>query len=65
MLPSIHQLISAAMDQAAMDHDEYSEKLDELDHLLNDADVPMEPSRIWSLLADLTRHDLSAQPQSS
>ena len=50
-----------AMDDAAFDDDQYSEKLDELDHLLNDADVPLEPSRIWSLLAELTHHDLTSQ----
>jgi hypothetical protein len=49
------------MDDAALSDERYSEKLEELDHLLNDADVPLEPSRIWSLLAELTRHDLSAQ----
>lgn len=34
---------------------EYSRKLDELDRLLNDPDVPMQPDRIWSLLADVSR----------
>jgi hypothetical protein len=29
-------------------------KLAELDRLLNDPDVPMQPSRIWALLADLS-----------
>ena len=33
---------------------EYSLKLDELDRLLNDPDVPMQPDRIWSLLADVS-----------
>ena len=37
---------------------EYSRKLDELDQLLNDPDVPMQPDRIWSLLADVSRRDL-------
>ena len=41
-----------------MDNLEYTDKLDELDHLLNDPDVPMEPDRIWSLLAELTHHDI-------
>ena len=36
---------------------EYSRKLDELDRLLNDPDVPMQPDRIWSLLADVSRRD--------
>ena len=38
------------------DH-EYARRLDELDRLLNDPDVPMDPSRVWSLLADLSHHD--------
>ena len=38
------------------DH-EYASRLDELDRLLNDPDVPMDPARVWSLLADLSHHD--------
>jgi len=53
------------MDHAAFDDDKYSEKLDELDYLLNDADVPVEPYRIWSLLAELTHHDLTAQARAA
>ncbi|MCQ8280072.1 peptide chain release factor 1 [Acetobacteraceae bacterium KSS8] len=41
-----------------MDDLEYNAKLDELDHLLNDADVPLEPARIWDLLAAVSHHDL-------
>lgn len=37
---------------------EQEAKLDELDRLLNDPDVPMEPARIWSLLAEIARHDV-------
>jgi hypothetical protein len=33
-------------------------KLDELDRLLNDPDVPMQPARVWSLLAEISHHDL-------
>jgi hypothetical protein len=36
---------------------EYARKLDELDRLLNDPDVPMEPAKVWSLLAELARRD--------
>lgn len=39
---------------------EYSRKLDELDRLLNDPDVPMQPDRIWSLLADVSRPDVAS-----
>lgn len=34
---------------------EFDSKLEELDRLLNDPDVPMQPDRIWSLLADVSR----------
>jgi hypothetical protein len=34
---------------------DYARKLDELDRLLNDPDVPMQPRRIWALLADVSR----------
>jgi len=32
-------------------------KLDELDRILNDPDVPMEPARVWALLAEIARQD--------
>jgi hypothetical protein len=37
-----------------MTESDYRTKLDELDRLLNDLDVPMEPDRVWSLLAELS-----------
>ncbi len=33
---------------------EYARKLDELERLLNDPDVQMEPARVWSLLAEIS-----------
>jgi hypothetical protein len=39
---------------------EYARKLDELDRLLNDPDVPMEPEKVWSLLAELAQRDGAA-----
>ncbi len=36
-----------------MTETEYALKLDELDRLLNDPDVRMEPARIWSLMAEI------------
>lgn len=39
---------------------DYARKLDELDRLLNDPDVPMEPQRVWSLLAEIAQRDLGA-----
>ena len=41
-----------------METTEYARKLDELDHLLNDPEVPIEPDRVWSLLAELSHHDI-------
>ena len=38
---------------------EYDAKLLELDHLLNDDDdLLATPSRIWDLLAEVSRHDI-------
>jgi hypothetical protein len=38
---------------------EYTRKLDELDRLLNDPDVPIQPARVWTLLAEIAERDLS------
>lgn len=38
-----------------MSDGEYSRKRDELERLLNDPNVPMEPGLIWSLLDELRR----------
>lgn len=32
---------------------EYATMLEELDRQLNDPDIPMDPARVWALLADL------------
>ncbi len=39
---------------------EYTLKLDELDRLLNDPDVEMQPAKVWTLLAELSARDLAA-----
>ena len=44
--------------ETGMTDAEYARKLDELDRLLNDPDVPMEPGRVWSLLAEIAQRDL-------
>ena len=41
---------------------DYARKLDELDRLLNDPDVPMEPAKVWSLLAEIAQQDLTTDP---
>lgn len=32
---------------------DYGRRLDEIDRLLNDPDVPMDAHRVWSLMADV------------
>jgi hypothetical protein len=44
---------SRVISEVSMSTAEYRRKLDELDRLLNDPDVPMQPDRVWSLLADV------------
>jgi hypothetical protein len=39
---------------------EYARKLDELDRLLNDPDVPMEPARVWSLMAEIAQREMAS-----
>ena len=38
-----------------MTQQDREQKLDEVDRLLNDPDVALEPSRVWSLLEELAR----------
>jgi hypothetical protein len=45
-----------------MDDADYTRKLDELDRLLNDPEVPMQPDRVWCLLAEISHHDLPPRP---
>jgi len=37
-----------------MNHAEHADKTDELDRLLNDPEVALDPGRIWQLAADLS-----------
>lgn len=46
-----------------MTQQDFDQKLDELDRLLNDPEVRLEPNRVWSLLAEVTRHDLGGEPR--
>ena len=43
-----------------MKDEDYARKLDELDRLLNDPEVPMQPARIWSLLGEISQRDVRA-----
>jgi len=38
---------------------DYARKLDELDRILNDPEVPMEASLVWSLLDELRQGETS------
>ena len=49
-----------AIGEMEMTDAEYARKLAELDRLLNDPDVPMEPAKVWSLLAELAQRDIGA-----
>jgi hypothetical protein len=40
-----------------MTQDDAARKLDELDSLLNDPDVPLDPARVWALLAEVSERD--------
>ena len=40
---------------------EFEAKLAELDRLLNDPEVRMDPARVWSLLAELSAHEAHAR----
>ena len=42
---------------------DFHSKVSELDRLLNDPDVSLEPARVWSLLAEVSQFEgASAQP---
>ncbi len=49
-----------ALEFGAMDETDYAGKLEELERLLNDPDVNMEPNRVWSLLAEVSQYDRAA-----
>jgi hypothetical protein len=61
-MPGLFTLLEVPMSTT-----ELNRKLDELDRLLNDPDVPMQPDRIWALLADVSRPEThpSARPATS
>ena len=45
-----------------MTETDYRRKLDELDRLLNDPDEPLQPQRVWTLLAEIAHHDFDPAP---
>jgi hypothetical protein len=48
-----------------MTQQDFDQKLDELDRLLNDPGVRLEPNRVWSLLAEVTQHDLGWEAETA
>jgi hypothetical protein len=48
------------MGAQGMTDDDYARKLDEMNRVLNDPDVPMQPALIWRLLAEISEHHLQA-----
>ncbi len=42
-----------------MTQQDFDRKLDELDRLLNDPAVRLEPNRVWALLAEVSQQDRS------
>ncbi len=43
-----------------MTDEDYARKLGEVDRVLNDPDVPIQPALIWRLLAEISEHDMQA-----
>ncbi len=39
----------------------YELKLSEIDRLLNDPDTPLDAVRVWSLLAEIARHEANLE----
>jgi hypothetical protein len=46
------------METQDMTDEDYDRKLREIDRVMNDPDVPIQPALIWSLLAEISEHDL-------
>jgi hypothetical protein len=40
-----------------MTDDDHTRKLEELERILNDPDVSLDPARVWSLLAEVSKRD--------
>jgi hypothetical protein len=45
------------METQDMTDEDYSRKLDEVDRVLNDPNVPIQPALIWRLLAEISKHE--------
>ena len=47
-----------------MTETEYTHKLDELDRLLNDPEIELEPAKVWTLLDEISGQDIKTHPAS-
>ena len=47
----------AAQQEDPMDERDFEDKLAELDRLLNDPEVRMDPDRVWTILAEISGKD--------
>jgi hypothetical protein len=45
-----------------MDERDFEDKLAELDRLLNDPEVRMDPDRVWTILAEISGKDAARPP---
>jgi hypothetical protein len=52
--------VKTDLEARPMTDSDYARKLDQLDHLLNDPEAPMQPSVVWELLAEIAHHDAPA-----
>ncbi len=43
-----------------MTDEDYARKLGEVDRVLNDPDVPMQPALVWRLLVEISKHESQA-----
>jgi hypothetical protein len=48
-----------------MTDDDHTRKLEELERILNDPDVSLDPARVWSLLAEVSQRDCNHTSASS
>ena len=48
------------VEMQGMTDDDYRQKLNELDRLLNDPDVAMQPTLIWRLFGEVSDQDMQA-----
>ena len=61
MKPWRSSRVTNSRNTRSMTDPEYARRLDELDRLLNDPAVPMQPAQVWSLLDDLRQRAAGQQ----